>query len=121
MKIRKSLAGLTLAGSLALGFAGVAGAQTSSDAPPAPKARTIDCTTAPDRLAKAHERLDAAKARIAKAEARIDQLRSNGHGDRADVLAARLAKANDKLAEMAARLDAVTAKVAAHCASPAAT
>jgi hypothetical protein len=121
MKIKKSLVGLAIAGSLAIGFAGVAGAQTSSGDLAAPATRTLNCETAPGRLAKAQERIDTANARFAKAEARIEQLRSNGHTERADKLAARIAQAEERLAKAETRLGEVTAKVAAHCADPGAS
>ena len=76
MNFRKPLAALALAGALAVGYAGVAGAQTP--APAAPSTPTTQsqhhftCEGAKDRLAKLQKRDDEIKDHIAKS-LRIDE------------------------------------------------
>ena len=117
--IRKLLAGAALAGTLTLGYAGVAGAQTSSlsttGASTPAAAPHIDCTKAEATLAKLHQRDEAVKDRLAKLEARVQQLRQNGHTKRADLLQQRIDTVQGRLSKVEARLSKVEARVDAKC------
>lgn len=115
MKLRHTLAGLAIAGSLTAGFVGVAGAQTDSSSSSAPTTHVFSCDTAKDHLARLHTRIDALKDRIAKAEARIDQLRKDGRNDLADALAKRVERAKDRLARVEARVDRVQQRIDNRC------
>jgi chaperonin cofactor prefoldin len=121
MKLRKTLAGLVVAGSVVGGFAGLASAQTAANPPAPPTAHTFSCDTAKDHLVRLQKRVDVIKGQIAKAEARIDQLRKEGHNDRADALAKRVERAKDRLAKAEARIDTVTKRINEHCGDPNAT
>jgi len=119
MNFRKPLAALALAGALAVGYAGVAGAQTP--APAAPSTPTTQsqhhftCEGAKDRLAKLQKRDDEIKAHIAKAEARRDQLVAEGKTDQAAALTKRIDAAKDRLGKVEARVEKVKDAVAKRC------
>ena len=114
MNIKKPLAGLAVAATLTLGFTGIAGAQTTSSSP-APTSHPITCEQAQDILARLHARDEQVKDRIAKAEARVDQLRAQGHEDRAETLQKRIDAAKDRLGKIEARVASFEQKVDQHC------
>jgi len=119
MTLRKILAGAALAGSVTLGFAGVAAAQTSPVSTPAATtgapARHIDCTKVEATLAKLYQRDEAVNDRLTKLEARVAQLRQNGHTKRADMLQQRIDAVKDRLSKVESRLATVEAKVDQKC------
>lgn len=112
--ITRSLVGVGIVGSLALGVTGVAGAATPGDGTVAAE-RTFDCDTAQARVAKLLERLEEGKSRIAKAEARIEELRANGHEELADRLARRVERLKAHLAKATAKAEKLADRVDERC------
>ena len=118
MKLPKILVAVAIAGSMTLGIAGVAGAQTTATSPtvsPTTPSHHIDCAKAEAVIAKLHVRDAAIKARIVKAEARVDALRQAGHNAQADKLAKRIETVKDRLTKVEARLTKVEARVDQKC------
>ena len=115
MKLRNTVSAVAIAGTLFVGLASGAGAQTDSGSSGAPTAHVFSCDNAKDHLARLRTRIDALKDHIAKAEARIDQLRKEGHNDRADALARRVERAKDRLSRVEARLDRVQQRIDERC------
>lgn len=116
MNIRHALGGLAIAGSLTLGLTGVATAATPEGDASTQTQRSFDCDTAQARVAKLLDRIEAAKARLVKAGARIEELRAQGHDDRADALAKRVARLTEHLSKAEARAEKIADRVDERCA-----
>jgi hypothetical protein len=106
MNIRKTVAGLALAGALTVAGAGSAFAQTdpSSSSPPFPRHPNLTCPEAIQRVATAQGHLDQLKAAVADLRVLRDQLVAEGHTQWAQRLTdviqrfeARIAKVQDRL------------------------
>jgi len=120
MNIRKSLAGVLLAGTLAVTGATAASAQT--DPPPAtadhPK---LTCENAVQHVATWQARLDHIKARVADARVRRDKLVAEGHVDQAQHLTDLIQRAEARIQTVQDRLTTVEQKVRDRCGPDAAT
>lgn len=116
MKFHRILATLTLAGALTMGFAGVAGAQTTDPTPSTTvPVHKLNCDTARDRLAKLEKHDDAVRARIAKAEARRDKLQAEGQTVKAAELTKHIEAAKDRLSKLDARIAKLKSAIATRC------
>src|SRR5258708_4281916 len=115
MKLRKTLAGVALVGSLTVGgYAGVAYAQNATPTNPAGQTQTA-CDKAHNRLIRVHSRIDALKDRIATAETRVGELRASGDNTRADKIAKRIDAGNARLIKLEDRDATIEARVAQSC------
>ncbi len=84
MILRKLVAGMAIAASATIGFAGIAGAQSTTPSTATSTSQSARCAKAESLLSAAHKRDAAVNARLTALEARVAQLRQNGHTKRAD-------------------------------------
>lgn len=120
MDVKKAIATLSLAGVLAVGGAGIAGAQTAD--PPSSTSGTagtitVDCAKVEQRIDTVQTHLDHLKDRVAQATARRDQLVQEGKTVRADRLTTLIDRANDRIGKVEARLQKVEQRVHDACPS----
>ncbi|MEO7556848.1 MAG: hypothetical protein ABIV94_09650, partial [Acidimicrobiales bacterium] len=115
----KSLAGVLLAGTLAVTGATAASAQT--DPPPATDHPKPTCESAAQHVATWQARLEHLKARVDDARVRRDELVAEGHLDQAQHLTDMIQRAEARIQSVQDRLTTVEQKVRDHCAPDATT
>lgn len=113
MDIRKTLAGLALAGTLALGGATAASAQ--ADPAPTPASHPVACNRAEVRVEVLQTRLNIVGDRITELQKLHDQLVSQGHDQAAQKVADFITKAQNRLNTLQTRLDKVKDRIAEYC------
>jgi hypothetical protein len=118
MDLKKPLAALALVGTVALGGAGLAGAQEATPDTGTPSGQftiTVDCGKATDRLHQAEARVQKAHDRIGELTTRRDTLQDEGKTQRADRLTKLIDRANDRVGRVETRLQHLEGELSQHC------
>jgi uncharacterized protein HemX len=119
VRLTKTIAAVALTGALAVGAAGVAGAQEepSTDTGGATATFSVDCADAGAKLQKAEDRVAEARTRLDEARTRRDELAAEGRTVLADRLTTRIDRVERRLDWFQEHVDTWQEKLAEQCAA----